>query len=65
MAKQFFAEHGIVYEERDVIADEAARDEMVRKSGQMGVPVIDIDGKIVVGFDRDRLVELLKVGDRG
>ena len=55
MAKDFFTKNNIAYEEHDVAADEVARNEMMTKSGQMGVPVIDIDGKIVVGFDRERI----------
>ena len=61
MAKEYFAKHNVAYEEKDVAADALARDEMVQKSGQLGVPVIDIDGKIVVGFDEPALKELLKL----
>lgn len=49
------------YEEKNVATDAVARDEMVQKSGQLGVPVIDIDGNIVVGFDQQKLSELLRV----
>lgn len=59
MAKEFFKDNSVVYKELNVAVDEGARDEMVQKSGQLGVPVIEIDGKIVVGFDRPRLSELL------
>ncbi|MBI2623469.1 MAG: glutathione S-transferase N-terminal domain-containing protein [Candidatus Liptonbacteria bacterium] len=59
MTKAFLKEHNISYDEKDVSADAAARDEMVAKSQQMGVPVVDIDGAIVVGFDKTRLSELL------
>lgn len=48
-----------MYEEYNVAVDAEKRREMIERSGQMGVPVIDIDGQIVVGFDRDRLIELL------
>lgn len=61
MAKAFFQEHNIQYSERNVAVDAQAREEMVQKSGQMGVPVIDSDGTIVVGFDKPRLSELLGV----
>ena len=47
------------YTEKDVATDLQARDEMVRKSGQLGVPVIDVDGKIIVGFNKPKLDELL------
>lgn len=59
MTKALLKEKGIAYTERDVSADDKAREEMIHKSGQMGVPVIDIDGKIVVGFDKERLTEFL------
>ena len=62
MAKAFFTEHGVVYDEKNVATDEEARTAMIQKSGQLGVPVIDIDGKIVVGFNRDRLAELTGAG---
>lgn len=58
-AKEFFQENNVQFEEKDVAADEKARDEMVEKSGQLGVPVIDIDGTIVIGFDETKLSELL------
>lgn len=61
MSKEFFREKNIQYEEKNVATDAAARDLMVQKSGQLGVPVIDIDGEIVVGFDKPRLSELLGV----
>jgi glutaredoxin len=49
----------VPYKEVDVAQDKAGREEMVRKSGWMVVPVIDIDGEIVVGFDQDKLKEKL------
>lgn len=61
MAKSFFKENNIAYEEKDVAKDEEARNTMIEKSGQMGVPVIEIDDKIVVGFDKEGLSELLNV----
>lgn len=62
MAKEFFAQNNISYTERDVAADASARDDMIKRSGQMGVPVIDIDGQLVIGFDKDKIVQLLGVG---
>lgn len=59
LAKAFFKEHHLAYEEHDVSIDEAARDRMIAKSGQMGVPVIDINGRIVPGFDKKRLMDIL------
>ena len=61
MAKEFFNKHNIKYVEKDVGADEEARHEMLHKSNQMGVPVIDIDGEIMVGFNEPKLAELLGV----
>ena len=58
-AKRFLSERGIRYAEYDVSRDRAAADEMVRLTGQMGVPVILVDGQVVVGFDRARLEHLL------
>ncbi|MFA7193406.1 MAG: Uxx-star family glutaredoxin-like (seleno)protein [Candidatus Paceibacterota bacterium] len=63
MAKEFFQEKGVEYTEFDVSVDEAKRSEMVEKSGQMGVPVIDVEGEIVVGFDQPKLRELLEIQD--
>lgn len=61
MTKAFFKENNIAYEERDVSTDAAARDEMVAKSNQMGVPVIDVDGEMIVGFDKAGLSKLLNI----
>lgn len=59
--KDFFKEHNVEYVEKNVAEDEQARDYMVEKSGQMGVPVIDIKGNIVIGFDEAKLSELLEI----
>ncbi|MFC1775327.1 glutaredoxin family protein [Patescibacteria group bacterium] len=59
MAKAFFTENNVEYTEHDVSADEAMRNEMIEKTGQMGVPVIEIDDQVVVGFDKDKLSEML------
>lgn len=61
MTKAFFKEHDVAYEEKDVSRDAAARDEMIAKSNQMAVPVIDINGQITAGFDQTRLSELLHI----
>ena len=61
MAKEFFRQNNIKYEEIDVVTNAQARDEMINKSGQMGVPVIFVGDDIVVGFDKRRLSELLGV----
>ncbi len=58
-AKQYLRARGIRFKDVDVSRDRAALRDMVRRSGQTGVPVIDIGGKIVVGFNRRRIDELL------
>lgn len=60
-AKEFLKEHDVKFENKDVEKDQKAAEEMVKKSGQSGIPVIDIDGKIVIGFDEKALRELLKI----
>jgi glutaredoxin len=61
MAKEYFQQNNIAFEEKDVSTDVEARNEMIEKSGQLGVPVIDIDGKITVGFDKSHINELLNI----
>jgi len=58
MAKAFFDENKIEYTEHDVSVDEAMRKEMIEKTGQMGVPVIEVDEQVVVGFDKEKLSEM-------
>lgn len=60
-AKEFFTEHNVAFTDRDVATDPTAVTEAVEKSGQMGVPVIDIDGEVVVGFDEATLKKLLEI----
>jgi glutaredoxin-like YruB-family protein len=59
--KDFLKQNNIKFEDVDVSKDRARAMEMVKKSGQMGVPVIDIGGEIIVGFDKDRISELLDI----
>ena len=61
MAKDYFNENKIKYESFDVASNMEKRKEMMEKSGQLGVPVIIIDDKVVVGFDRNKLAELLGI----
>jgi glutaredoxin-like YruB-family protein len=61
MAKDFLKANKVEFEDIDVSKDQKAAQEMVDKSGQMGVPVIDIDGKIIIGFDKDELKKALKL----
>jgi glutaredoxin 3 len=58
-AKQFLKENNIAFQDFDVSAQHDKAEEMIQKSGQMGVPVLDIDGKIIVGFDKDAIKEAL------
>ena len=57
--KDFLKEKGVDFTDHNVASDVDARNLMVRKSGQLGVPVIDVDGAVLVGFNRNRLEELL------
>lgn len=59
LAKAFLKDNGVDFIEKNVAVDRRAADEMIEKSGQMGVPVIDIDGEIIVGFDRDAIKRAL------
>ena len=58
-AKQYLRSNNIRFRDVDVSKDPAAARDMVRRSGQQGVPVIDINGRIVVGFDRAKVDQLL------
>ena len=60
MAKAYMKDHNISYTEHNVATDLEKRKEMIDKSGQMGVPVIDIDGKITVGFEESEFAEAVK-----
>ena len=60
-AKAYFRQKNIKYSDIDVSRDMAAARDMVRRSGQQGVPVIDIGGKIVIGFDRNKINQLLGI----
>jgi len=59
-AKDFFKEKGIKFKEKNVDADESVRKEAIEKSGQMGVPVILIDDKVIMGFDKEKIEAALK-----
>ena len=61
MAKEFFKQNDIKYNEINVGRDSKAAHEMIEKSGQMGVPVIAIDGEMIIGFDQKRIAELLAI----
>lgn len=61
MTKEFLKEKNIPFEDINVAYDQKRAQEMIEKSGQMGVPVIDIDGKIIIGFDKEALKKALKI----
>ena len=57
--KDFLRSKGVKFDDIDVGADQKAAEEMVQKSGQMGVPVTEINGKIIVGYDKEAIEEAL------
>ena len=59
-AKQYFKENRIPFTEYNVAQDQRRAEEMVRKSGQMGVPVIDINGRIIIGFNQPEIERALR-----
>lgn len=58
-AKQFLKDNSVEFEDIDVSTNDTAAEEMIERSGQMGVPVLDIDGEIIVGFDKAKIVKAL------
>ncbi len=60
MAKEFLKKNNVEFENIDIGADQKLREEMINKSGQMGVPVLDIDGQIIVGLDKDAIKKALE-----
>jgi len=61
LAKEFFQKHNVAYQELNVAEDDKARDDMIQKSRQLGVPVIDIGGEIFVGFDKPGIAKALGI----
>lgn len=60
-AKQYFKSLGLSFKDIDVSKDRKAAEKMVKKSGQMGVPVIEIGNKIIVGFDKAKIEKILQI----
>jgi len=60
--KLYLKNNNIEFEDIDVSKDEKQLQKMIKDSGQMGVPVVDIDGEIIVGFDKEKIDKLLKIG---
>lgn len=65
MVKDFLNEEGIDFKDINVAQDQEAAKEMIERSGQMGVPQIDINGTLIVGFDKDKIKEELEKLDSG
>jgi glutaredoxin-like YruB-family protein len=61
MVKKFLQDNNVAFEDADVSHDRQKAEEMVKKSGQMGVPVLDIEGKIIVGFDKESIKQALGI----
>lgn len=61
MTKDFLRENKINFTDVNVAEDQEKAQEMVEKSGQFGVPVIDIDGQIIIGFDKPKIARLLNI----
>ncbi len=61
--KEYLKQHNVSFTDINVASDQKAAQEMVEKSGQMGVPVIDIEGKIIVGFDKDAIAKELSIAE--
>jgi len=59
--KQFLKDNNIPFEDTDVSSNQEATEEMIQKTGQMGVPVLDIEGEIIVGFDKEKIKQALKL----
>ncbi|MBU4266866.1 MAG: glutaredoxin family protein [Candidatus Altiarchaeales archaeon] len=59
MVQEYLKEKDVEFEYIDVAADKKAANEMIEKSGQMGVPVIEIDGKVIVGFNKEEIEKAL------
>ena len=59
--KQFLKDNNVAFEDVDVSSGQQAGEEMVKKSGQMGVPVLDIEGEIIVGFDKEKIKQALGI----
>jgi glutaredoxin-like YruB-family protein len=61
LVKQFLEENQVAFSEVDVSTSQMAAEEMIAKSGQLGVPVIEIDGQVIVGFDKARIRQILNI----
>ena len=60
-AKQYLKDNNVEFENIDVSTNQAAAQEMIDKSGQMGVPVLDIEGQVIIGFDKEKINQSLGI----
>ena len=60
--KGYLKKNGIDFEDIDISKDEQQLQKMIKDSGQMSVPVVDVDGEIIIGFDKEKIDRLLKIG---
>jgi len=61
LAKEWLKQNNISFVDYDLSVDAEKRDEIIKKTGQMGVPVIEVDEEIIIGFDKKKLSELLGI----
>jgi len=61
--KEFLKEQNIEFEDIDISKDEKIKDDIIKRSGAIGAPIIEVDGEIIVGFDRAKIVKLLGIKD--
>ena len=59
--KEFFKKYNVEFEEIDLSKDEKIREEIIKKTGYMSTPIIEIDGQFVLGFDKKKIVQLLNI----
>ncbi len=59
--REFLKEKNIEFEDIDISKDEKTKDEIIKKSGAIGAPILEIDGEIVVGFDKEKITKLLGI----
>ena len=59
--KEFFKERNIEFEDIDISKDEKVKDEIIKRSGAIGAPIIEINGEIIVGFDKEKISQLLRI----
>lgn len=59
--KEFLKEKGIEFQDIDISKDEKAMEELIQKTGKMEVPILEIEGELVIGFDKTKIVNLLGI----